>query len=122
MFMVYRHLSCRPLRQLLQHAFSLGAIEIIMSEYPKIGIGMAWYRPEQWTMLRVLASDPEVLEKTHAEWLNFATKKMEELRKEGIVVRKVDVDVQELAAWCQSRDRVLDGDGRASFVTDKMNR
>jgi hypothetical protein len=102
--------------------FSLGAIEIIMSEHQTVGIGIAWYRPEQWTMLRALASDPEVLEKTHAEWLNFATKKMEELRKEGFLVRKIEVDLQELAAWCQSRDRVLNGEARASFVTDKMNR
>jgi hypothetical protein len=102
--------------------FSLAAVEIIMSEHQNIGIGIAWYRPEQWTMLRALASDPEVLEKTHAEWLNFAAKKLEELRKDGILVRKIDVDVQELAAWCQSRDRVLNGEARASFVTDKMNR
>jgi hypothetical protein len=47
---------------------------------------------------------------------------MEELRKEGILVSKIDVDVLELAAWCQSRDRVLNGEARASFVTDKMNR
>jgi hypothetical protein len=73
-------------------------------------------------MLRALASDPEVLEKTYAEWLNFATKKIEELRKRGLLVRKIDVDVQELAAWCQSRDRVLNGEARAKFVTEKMLR
>ena len=93
-----------------------------MSEHQRVGIGIAWYRPEQWTMLRALASDPEVLEKTYAEWLIFATKKIEELRKRGLLVRKIDVDVQELVAWCQSRDRVLNGDARASFVTDKLNR
>ena len=93
-----------------------------MSDHQRISIGIAWYRPDQWTLLRALASDPEVLENTYGEWLHFATKKMEDLRKEGIVVKKVDVDVQELAAWCQSRDRVLNGDARASFVTDKLNR
>ena len=93
-----------------------------MNEHQRVGIGIAWYRPEQWTMLRALASDPEVLEKTYAEWLNFAMKTMDELRKQGLLVRKIDVDVQELAAWCQSRDRVLDGEARANFVTEKMNR
>lgn len=93
-----------------------------MSEHQRVGIGIAWYRPEQWTMLRALASDPEVLEKTYAEWLIFATKKIEELRKRGLLVRKIDVDVQELAAWCQSRDRVLNGEARAKFVTEKMLR
>ena len=93
-----------------------------MSEHQKIGIGMAWYRPEQWSMLRALAADPEVLEATHAEWLNFAMKMMDEMRKQGILVKKCDVDVQELAAWCQSHDRVLDGAARADFVTAKMNR
>jgi integrase len=48
------------------------------------------------------------------------TKTIEDLRQRGIVVRKIDVDVQELGAWCQSHDRVMDGDARATYVTEKM--
>jgi hypothetical protein len=91
-----------------------------MSEYQKIAIGIAWYRPEQWSMLRALSSDPEVLERTHAEWLAGVAKTMEALRQQGISVKKIDIDVQELSAWCQSRDRVMDGDARATYVTEKM--
>jgi hypothetical protein len=91
-----------------------------MSEHREVSIGIAWYRPEQWSLLRALAADLEVLEHTHAEWLAGVTKTMEDLRKRGIIAKKVDVDVQELAAWCQSHERDLDGDARATYVTEKM--
>ena len=93
-----------------------------MSEYREVIVGIAWYRPEQWSMLRALSSDPEVLETTHAEWLSVVTKTMEDLRQQGILVKKIDVDVQELGAWCQSHDRVMDGGARATYVTEKMKR
>lgn len=85
-------------------------------------IGIAWYRPEQWSLLRAVASDPEILEQTHAEWLAEVTKTIEELRKQAIVALKIDVDVQELAAWCQRHGRALDGNARATYVTEKMSR
>jgi len=91
-----------------------------MSDEKHMSIGVAWYRPEQWSLLRALSSDPEELEQTHGEWLAVATKNIEDLRKRGIEVRKMDVDVLEMAAWCQREGRPLDGEARATYVADKM--
>jgi hypothetical protein len=91
-----------------------------MNEREKISIGLAWYRPEQWSLLRALAADPEALEHTHAEWLACAIKGIEDLRKQGIMARKIEVDVQELATWCQAHERPLDGGARAVFVAEKV--
>jgi len=91
-----------------------------MSEYREVIIGIAWYRPEQWSLLRALSSDPEVLEPTYAEWLAVVSKTVEDLQQRGISVKKIDVDVQELGAWCQSHNLVMDGAARATYVTEKM--
>jgi hypothetical protein len=87
---------------------------------PEQRIGIAWYRPEQWALLRALATDPEVLEPTHVEWLVNANKGLQELEQRGIVPVQVDVDVRELAAWCQGRACRLDGSARAAFVADRL--
>jgi hypothetical protein len=36
---------------------------------------MAWYRPDQWTLLRAVFADGERLEGTCEEWLAFASEK-----------------------------------------------
>ena len=81
---------------------------------------MAWYRPEQWSLLRALAADPEVLEDTYDQWLAGATKGMREMAARGLSAIKVDIDVRELSAWCQEHQRPLDGDARVEFVTTRM--
>jgi hypothetical protein len=91
-----------------------------MSNQREVVLGFAWYRPEQWSLLRALAADPDKLEQTHAEWLTVATKAVGDLQKTGVGVKKIDVDVQELARWCQDRGLALDGSARATFVTEKM--
>ena len=91
-----------------------------MSNQREVVLGLAWYRPEQWSLLRALAADPDNLEQTHAEWLTAVTKAMKDFKKNGAVVKKIDVDVQELARWCQDRRLALDGSARQPFVTEKM--
>src|SRR4051794_32117639 len=91
-----------------------------MRQSEKVVIGVAWYRPEQWPLLLSFAADANQLEPTHAQWLAFATKSIEEMRRQGISVQKVEIDVRELLAWCQRHGRLLDGDARAAFATSKM--
>jgi hypothetical protein len=93
-----------------------------MKQQTNIVVGVAWYRPEQWSLLRALAADPDKLEQTHAEWLALATKSMADLQKVGVLLEKFDVDVQELARWCEQKGLPLDGGARARFVTEKMNK
>ncbi len=87
----------------------------------EVVLGFAWYRPEQWSLLRELAADPQTLEPTHTEWVAEALKSMADLRATGADVRRIDVDVRELASWCRDRGRPLDGSARAAFVTEKLS-
>jgi hypothetical protein len=87
-----------------------------MASRRKIIAGIAWFRSDQWQLLRSLAADADNLEETHAEWLVLAEKLIRDLKKRGIVGRKVVVDVNELNAWCISNNRPLDGSARAEYV------
>jgi len=91
-----------------------------MSRSEPVVIGVAWYRPEQWGLLRSLAADAEKLEETYAEWLAIATKAVADMQSKGIAMRKVDVNVRELATWCQARGRPLNAGSRATFVSEKV--
>ena len=82
--------------------------------------GVAWWRPEQWARLRDIVADPDALEDTYEEWLAMATKELARLAKQGIVLAKVDVDVEELLAWCNEQGRAVDGEARAAFAAAKL--
>src|SRR3954469_25492984 len=54
----------------------------VLAESPTgdVAIGFAWYRPEQWQLLRSLAADRDKLEETYDQWLTYATKVVDDLR------------------------------------------
>jgi hypothetical protein len=85
-------------------------------------IGVAWYRPEQWALLRQVSTNREKLSETWSEWEATASARLTELRARGLEIRKVDVDVRELQAWCESRRRPIDGSARSEYVADHLRR
>ena len=62
----------------------------------------------------------ESLEDTHAEWLDIATKTFRDMESHGFSPVKVDVDVEELVAWCQERRLPVDAKARAQFIAYKL--
>ena len=83
-------------------------------------LGIAWYAPEQWPRLLEVSIDAHHLEKTHGEWLAFAEKQFAELTQKGVPVRKIPVDVVDMAAWCREMGREVDGPGRAAYVVWRL--
>ena len=83
-------------------------------------VGVAWYRKEQWPRLLEIADDKEKLEASYDEWVKIAQKTMREMEKLGLSLVKVDVDVEELLAWCQRRKIPVNGEARASFTSAKL--
>ncbi len=84
--------------------------------------GLAWYRREQWARLREISEDADALEDTYDDWLASATRALRELRRSGVRVRRVDVDVEDLLGWCNERGRAVNGASRANYVAEKMRR
>lgn len=91
-----------------------------MSGSQEVVLGIAWFRPDQWELLRSLAADPDVLEPTHGEWEKLAKKMIKDLARQGILARKVDIDVHRLRAWCIAQQRALDASARAAYATERL--
>ena len=86
-----------------------------------IVVGVGWYRADQWQRLLEVSEDRTQMENTHAEWLGIAERTLrEDLPKAGLAPRKVDVDVEELLAWCHARNRPVNGEARAEFINHKL--
>jgi len=78
--------------------------------------GIAWFREDQWPLLKSTASDSEVIEDTYEEWLEHVGKFMKKLRKEGYQPVNIDFDVNEFNEWCQRNMKVPNGDSRAEYT------
>jgi hypothetical protein len=85
-------------------------------------VGIAWYRPEQWALLREVSTDRDKISEIWSEWEATASQKLAELRELGLDIRKVDVDVDELRAWCEQRQRSVDAGARSEYVAEKLRR
>src|SRR5437773_9061366 len=76
-------------------------LQIQRTTQPGTAVGVAWYRSAQWDLLRRISSDKAAMEDTYEEWLADARASILELKRIGIDAQPVDVDVNELLAWCQ---------------------
>ena len=83
-------------------------------------LGVAWYRPEEWSRLLEIAADRDELEDTYEEWLENAEARLQEMAEAGIYATRVDIDVRELQDWCIAHKRPIDGSGRAVFTAEKL--
>src|SRR6185436_19468212 len=85
-------------------------------------VGIAWYSPSQWARLRQVAADPDQVEQTYLEWLTTYERTTRDLAAQGLSLRKVPVDIGELEKWCHERNRRIDGQARAAYVSQIVQR
>jgi hypothetical protein len=83
----------------------------------KIKIGVAWYREDQWPLLKSTASDPEAIEDTYHEWLEHIGKAMKKLKREDYEPVKIDFDVNKFNDWCRINKKDPNGESRAEYTT-----
>jgi hypothetical protein len=83
-------------------------------------LGAAWYRRQQWDRLLEISSDRDELENTYDEWKAMAEENLSILAQQGYVLRKIDIDVEELLRWCKLQNRPVDGDARVEFTLVKL--
>jgi hypothetical protein len=58
-----------------------------------VRVAFAWYTQEQWALLREYATDADALDDTFEQWERQALHTLSELRRSGIAVEKVDLDI-----------------------------
>ena len=82
--------------------------------------GIAWYRPEQWELLREVSEDVDNLEETFDGWLKTAERLIREGLPADVAVEKIDIDVEEVLAWCNVRGLPMNTASRAQFVSERV--
>lgn len=83
--------------------------------------GVLWLQAEQWQRLREMAHDPEEFHLDYQTWRRTAEQVMATIRDTGHKVVKVEVDLEDLAAWCRARLRPLDASARSEYVAKKVS-
>lgn len=89
---------------------------------PETVTAVGWYRREQWPRLVEVSVDREDLEATYDDWLPEAEKFVNRMRRLGMAVEKVEMDVEELLAWCRQQGRFVDADARATYAAVLLQR
>jgi len=84
---------------------------------PKTVIGIAWYRKEQWELLKTTAADSEIIENTYEEWEKQATRTLIEIRNQGQNIERVEFDVEKFNEWCKKCGKKPDAKARTEYVT-----
>ena len=84
--------------------------------------GVAWYRREDWSRLREIASDRTNLDDSYEAGLAGAQKTLLDLAIAGVAARRVSVDIEALVRWCRAEGRPVDSAARAAFVADQLRR
>jgi len=80
---------------------------------------IAWYRREQWSLLKKVSADAEELEDGYDEWQQNAEQTIQKFIAQGMQIRKVDIDVNELVQWCQAKGIAVDGRSRSQYAAER---
>jgi catechol-2,3-dioxygenase len=92
------------------------------SNESEIVTGIAWYRPEQWERLREVSEDVENLEETYEEWLQKAERLLHEGIPADLTIEKVDLDVEEVLAWCNFHGLPMNAQSRSKYVSEMIRK
>ena len=90
------------------------------SEESQLVTGVAWYRPEQWERLREVSEDVDNLEETYDAWLQTAERMIRDGIPADVWVEKIDIDVEEVVAWCNVRGLAMNAESRSRYVAEQV--
>jgi len=83
-------------------------------------IGIAWYKKEQWFILRQEVENPNDIENTYEEWLNNAINLKKTLMDSGLTVEEVDIDIQDVISWCKKGNKTINSNSISEYVAFKL--
>jgi len=89
-----------------------------MASKRAVKIVLCWYQPEEWEKLKRTAADADVLDDTYEDWLASANQAIQTLHAEGQQVRKINVKIEALAAWCETQGKANNLAARSQYAAD----
>lgn len=87
-----------------------------------IVVGVCWYRQDQYDRFLASAKDREDLEDTWDEWQITAERVIRQYRARGLDVRKVEIDLDDLLAYCMVEEEPNTAATRAAYVAHLIER
>jgi hypothetical protein len=82
--------------------------------------GILWWKSGQWEIAKQISDDSSIFDDTYEEWKEAAEKAVSKYKAEGLIIYKVEVDLDDMAAWCREQNRPLDATARTHYVSIKV--
>ena len=83
-------------------------------------IGIAWYKKEQWFILRQVIENPNDIENTYEEWLNNAINLKKTVIDSGLTDEEVEIDIQDVISWCNKDNKTINSKNITEYVVFKL--
>jgi len=83
-------------------------------------IGVCWYQPDEWEMLKQTATDSETLDDSYEDWKKNANRAINGLRSNNTKVKKVNVKINELIVWCGENKLENNSKTRSRYAAWKL--
>jgi len=91
-----------------------------MSNQPIVCI--AWFEANQWEKLIEVSIDSSSLGETYEVWRNNAETMIEKMQSGGMILQKIQVEVDELVEWAKRKGVPIDGKARSEFAIQTFAR
>ena len=85
-------------------------------------VGVAWFERSQWKRLTEVVENRNELDETYEQWEQGALDAVRMIERQGQKVERVHVEVESLVLWCKAKGLRVNGQSRAEYVTQIMQR
>ena len=81
-------------------------------------IAICFYTPDGYEELKGVADDKKDLCDTYGDWLVEFSKAVNGLKKEGMDIVPITIDIGKLVQWCKQNKLKNTSSNRSKYVTD----
>ena len=83
-------------------------------------VAVPFFKEDQWDRLKQTAADPQHVEASHGEWLTKLRRVEVDMKRIGVLLRTVDVDLDELSRYLAENALPNTRENRAKFAVDLL--
>lgn len=80
------------------------------------GLGIPFYSEAEWLRAKTEMDDGDTFHDTYEEFVTRVKEVERELRREGQATIRVNLRMDEFAAWCRASGRKIDSNARAHYA------
>jgi hypothetical protein len=90
----------------------------VIGSGPVQGVGIVWYRREDYARLKQMFPDGDRLPETFEGWCEKLKEVRDVLTSRGILLRRVYLDPENFPAWCEARGLKMDAQARTKYAME----